>query len=143
MDDVFLHRIGPRRSELDSTGAIGSMWYVAYLDEAMAAFLTGRGVSLDELAAGGVAIRAAHAELDWHAEATSAAPLEIAVSTAAVRRTSFSLDFEVRRSGVALARGHTVYVVTRGDGAGALPDALRTALEPVRPLRADRLSGWR
>ena len=56
----------------------------------------------------------------------------------AARRTSFALDFEVRRDGDDLTcSGRNVYVVIGTDGSGKreIPPIITAALGPAEPLR--------
>ncbi len=89
-----------RYLEVDAQGVVFNAWYLAWFDEAMAAFLAAprAAVPVDD------GRRAT--TCSWCAPRSTGRPgvgfgdrVEIAVSTARIGRTSFALDFEVRRDG--------------------------------------------
>jgi acyl-CoA thioester hydrolase len=139
--DVFVHPLSVRYLEVDMQGVVFNMWYLAYFDDAMTAFLGHRGLPYQQMLAAGYDVQLVHSELDWRGGLKFGDDARIAVSLAGLGRSSFTLDFEARRQDEPLVWGRTVYVAIGADGSGkrAVPDALRAALGQVQPLRpADR-----
>jgi acyl-CoA thioester hydrolase len=137
MDDTFTFPVNVRYLEVDAQGVVFNMWYLAYFDDAMTAYLAHRGLPYDEMTAAGHDVMLVHTELDWHGGVAWNDPIVVAVSLARLGSTSFTLDFQVRRAGEVVVDGRTVYVVIGTDGSGKrpIPDLLRDALGPERPLR--------
>ncbi len=138
MDDVFTHPVDVRYLEVDQQGVVFNMWYLAYFDDAMTAFLEHGGLQYDDLIAAGYDVQLVHSSIDWRGGVGWRDDVRIAVSLAKAGRTSFTLDFGVRRAGEEVVEGRTVYVVVATDGSGKteIPALLRDALGPERPLRA-------
>lgn len=137
MQDVFTHPIDVRYLEVDQQGVVFNMWYLAYFDDAMTAFLSHGGLQYTELIAAGYDVQLVHSSIDWQGGVGWSDNVRVAVSLARRGRTSFTLDFAVRRAGEEVVHGRTVYVVVRTDGSGKseIPAALRDALGDERPLR--------
>ena len=135
--DVFTHPIAVRYLEVDQQGVVFNMWYLAYFDDAMTAFIEHGGFPYSKMLAAGIDAQLVHTELDWRGGVGFGDDVTVAVSLAKLGRTSFTLDFAVRRAGEDVVHGRTVYVVVATDGSGKteIPDELRAALGPVRPLR--------
>jgi acyl-CoA thioester hydrolase len=127
---TIAYRLTVRYLEVDQQGVVFNAWYLAYLDEAMTAYLTARGVPYATLTGAGLDVQLVHTELNWRGAAGFGDELEVDVGTDALGRTSFTLAFEIRRRDNVLVTGRTVYVVVGLDGLGkrALPDFLRAAL---------------
>jgi acyl-CoA thioester hydrolase len=140
MADVFTFPIAVRYLEVDQQGVVFNMWYLAYFDDAMTAFLEAGGLPYPDMMAAGYDVQVVHTELDWRGAVAWGDAVEVAVALAGRGRTSFTLDFEVRRNGDPVVWGRTVYVVVAVDGTGKLPipDILARALGDVRPLRPAR-----
>jgi len=140
MNDVFTFPLTVRYMEVDAQGVVFNAWYLTYFDEAMSAFLTARGLPYQKMIDAGYDVQLVRSEIDWRSGLRWQDEVEIAVSTARIGRTSFALDFEVRRDGHEVTcAGHTVYVVVATDGSGKreIPPLIAEALgEPV-PLRAE------
>jgi acyl-CoA thioester hydrolase len=136
MSDVFTFPVTVRYMEVDAQGVVFNGWYLTWFDEAMGAFLAARGAPYPAMVEAGHDVQLVHSEIDWTAGVRWQDTVEVAVSTARIGRTSFALDFEVRRSGPEIqgtevtCRGHTVYVVIATDGSGK---------RPIPPLIADAL----
>jgi acyl-CoA thioester hydrolase len=132
----FIHPLAVRYLEVDQQGVVFNMWYLAYLDDAMTAFLLQGGLPYTEMTAGGFDVQLVHSEIDWEGSLTFTSPAEVAVALARVGRTSFTLQFEVRASGRRVATASTVYVTVRTDGSGKceIPPVVAAALGPVDPL---------
>jgi acyl-CoA thioester hydrolase len=117
--------------QVDQQGVVFNMWYFAWFDEAMSAFLGAIGHPYRELIAEGVDVQLVHTEADWkHAVRYGDEP-SVEVSATSVGAASFMLSFTVLRGAEVLATARTVYVVIATDGSGKLPipDRLRAALE--------------
>ncbi|MGH3584798.1 MAG: acyl-CoA thioesterase [Pseudonocardia sp.] len=139
MSDVFTHPITVRYLEVDAQGVVFNAWYLAYFDDAMSAFLAARGLPYRTLIDAGYDVQLVRSEIDWRAGVGWEDAVEVAVSTARIGRTSFALDFEVRRDGDEVTcSGRTVYVVVATDGSGKreIPPPIADALGEPAPLRA-------
>jgi acyl-CoA thioester hydrolase len=137
MATVFRHPIDVRYLEVDQQGVVFNMWYLAYFDDAMTAFLAHGGLEYDDLTAAGFDVQLVSTTVDWRGAVGWHDDVEVAVSLARVGRTSFTLDFQVLRSGEPVVDGRTVYVVVAMDGSGKreVPQLLRDALGTEQPLR--------
>jgi acyl-CoA thioester hydrolase len=141
MSDVFTFPVTVRYLEVDAQGVVFNAWYLAYFDEAMSAFFTARGLPYQKMIESGFDVQLVRSEIDWKAGLRWQDAVEVAVSTACIGRTSFALDFEVRRDGNEVTcMGRTVYVVVAADGSGKreIPPVMAEALGEPRPLRADQ-----
>ena len=130
----FTHRVGVRYLEVDQQGVVFNMWYLAYFDDAMTAFLEDRGVPYDKLMAAGYDVQLVHTELDWQGSLRWGDEALVDVGVAGFGRTSFTLQFAVRTGdGTPVATASTVYVVIALDGSGKreVPSMLREALGPL------------
>jgi acyl-CoA thioester hydrolase len=140
MSDVFTFPLTVRYLEVDAQGVVFNAWYLAYFDEAMSAFLTARGIPYQKMIESGHDVQLVRSEIDWRSGLRWQDAVEVAVSTARVGRTSFALDFEVRRDAHEVTCvGRTVYVVVATDGSGKreIPPLIAEALGEPAPLRAD------
>jgi acyl-CoA thioester hydrolase len=140
MSDVFTFPLTVRYMEVDAQGVVFNAWYLTYFDEAMAAFLAARGLPYAKMIEAGYDAQLVHSEIDWRSGLRWQDTAEVAVSTARIGRTSFALDFEVRRDGdEVICSGRTVYVLIAADGSGKreIPELIADALGEPAPLRAD------
>ena len=138
MSDVFTHPVSVRYLEVDAQGVVFNSWYLAYFDDAMSAFLAARGLPYPAMLEAGFDVQLVRSEIDWRAGVGWQDAIEVAVSTARIGRTSFALDFEVRRDGDEVTcSGRTVYVVVATDGSGKreIPPIIADALGEPAPLR--------
>lgn len=137
MSELFTHPIDVRYLEVDMQGVVFNMWYLAYFDDAMTAFLAAGGLDYDDLTAAGFDVQLVSTSLDWKGAAGWRDDVAVAVSLARLGTTSFTLDFQVQKAGAPVVDGRTVYVVIAVDGGGKqpIPPLLRTALGTERPLR--------
>ena len=137
MSDVFTHPVDVRYLEVDQQGVVFNMWYLAYFDDAMTAFLAHGGLAYSDLTAAGYDAQVVSTALNWRGGVGWGDDVRVAVSLAKLGRTSFTLDFVVARAGDEVVDGRTVYVVVRTDGSGKaeIPPLLRSALGEERPLR--------
>lgn len=137
MSEVFTHRVQVRYLEVDAQGVVFNSWYLAYFDDAMTAFLAARGLPYRTMLAAGHDVQLVRSEIDWRAGLHWEDDVVVAVSTARIGRTSFALDFEVRRAGTEVTcAGRTVYVVIAADGSGKqeIPPLIAAALGDPAPL---------
>ncbi len=128
--ELFRHPLNPRYLEIDRQGVVFNAWYLAYFDDAMAAFLAARGLPYPELLAGGHDVMLVHTELDWTDGLRYGEAAHVEVGVASVGRSSFTLTFDVVRDGATLCRGQTVYVLVTTDGNAKteIPDTVRALL---------------
>ena len=133
---MFTHPVDVRYLEVDQQGVVFNMWYLAYFDDAMTAFLEHGGLPYEALVTAGFDVQLVSTTLNWRGGVGFRDDVRVAVSLATTGRTSFTLDFSVQRSGQQVVDGRTVYVVVATDGSGKaeIPPLLRRALGPVRPL---------
>ena len=140
MSDVLTFPLTVRYMEVDAQGVVFNAWYLTYFDEAMSAFLTARGLPYAKMIEAGYDVQLVRSEIDWRSGLRWQDTAEGAVSTARIGRTSFALDFEVRRDGHEVTcSGRTVYVLIAADGAGKreIPELIADVLGDPAPLRAD------
>ncbi len=130
---AFVHPVAVRYLEVDRQGVVFHMWYLAYFDDAMTAYLAAVGAPYDDLLGAGLDVQLVHTEIDWTGRLGFGDDAAIAVSTERVGTTSFTLRFTALRSAAPVAAGRTVYVVVAADGSGKrdVPDTLRAALSRV------------
>ena len=140
---TFTLPVTVRYLEVDAQGVVFNSWYLAWFDDAMAAFLAHGGMPYRTMLDAGYDVQLVRSEIDWRGGLGFGDRAEIAVSTARLGRTSFALDFEVRRTPVqddaaeVTCSGRTVYVVIATDGSGKreIPPVIAAALGPPAPLR--------
>ncbi|MGH9136540.1 MAG: acyl-CoA thioesterase [Acidimicrobiales bacterium] len=133
----FTYRAPVRYYEVDQQGVVFNSWYLAYMDEAMTAFIQRDGTSYQQLLTSGVDFQLVHTELDWQDALRYGDVANVDVALARLGRTSFTVQFAVRVGERPVATASTVYVVVATDGSGPCPPPPRflEALGPVRPLR--------
>jgi len=133
--EPFTQAIDVRYLEVDRQGVVFNMWYLAYFDDAMTAFLAAGGLPYGALLDAGFDVQVVHTEIDWLGPLGFGEPATVGVGVAHLGRTSFTLRFDVAVDGRPVARGRTVYVAVRTDGSGKtpLPASLRAALGPAEP----------
>ncbi|HUZ09905.1 MAG TPA: thioesterase family protein [Acidimicrobiales bacterium] len=117
----FVHRVPVRYLEVDQQGVVFNMWYLAYLDDAMTAYLLAGGLPYTGMLAAGFDVQLVHTELDWEASLGWGDVATVAVNLARLGSTSFTLAFALGAGGRPVARASTVYVVVRTDGSGKCP----------------------
>jgi acyl-CoA thioester hydrolase len=132
----FTMPVAVRYLEVDAQGVVFNSWYLAWFDEAMAAFFADRGLPYRSMLDAGYDVQLVRSEIDWMAGIGFGDRVEIAVSTARIGRTSFALDFEVRRGHESTCTARTIYVVIATDGSGKqeIPPLIATALGEPAPL---------
>jgi acyl-CoA thioester hydrolase len=127
---AFTHRVDVRYLEVDQQGVVFNMWYLAYLDDAMTAFLAAGGLPYTVMLDAGFDVALVHTELDWTSGARFGDRVDVAVEVAATGRTSFTLAFAVHAADAPVCTARTVYVCVATDGSGKreLPESLAAAL---------------
>jgi len=128
----FVHPVNVRYLEVDRQGVVFNMWYLAYLDDAMTAFLYEGGLPYVGLRAAGYDVQVVHAELDWRGPLGLGDPAAVRVAVSKIGRTSFTLRFDVLCGARVVAEATSVYVSVRTDGSGKceIPPMLLDALGP-------------
>ena len=129
--DPFRHTVVVRYLEVDRQGVVFNMWYLAYCDEAMTAFIDAGELSYAAMLADGTDCQVVHTEVDWHGALGFGDVVALDVTVSRVGRTSFTLGFALSSSGRAVATVRTVYVCVATDGSGTqpIPPVLRERLE--------------
>jgi len=122
--DLFLFPVTVRYLEVDAQNVVFNAWYLAWFDEAMAAFLADRGLPYKQMLDAGHDVQLVRSEIDWRSGVGWGDDVVVAVSTARLGRTSFVLDFDVRRGEEAA-----------GSGRRETPPMLADALGEPAPLR--------
>jgi acyl-CoA thioester hydrolase len=126
----FVHRVDVRYLEVDQQGVVFNMWYLAYFDDALSAFLAAGGVPYTDMMAAGYDVQLVHSEVDWRGSLRFGDRADILVTVKRVGTTSLTLGFETRCDDRLVATGTTVYVVVATDGSGKreVPAVIRDAL---------------
>ncbi|HZG89402.1 MAG TPA: thioesterase family protein [Pseudonocardia sp.] len=139
---VYEFPLTVRYFEVDAQSVVFNGWYLHYFDEAMAHFLAARGLPYPAMLDTGHDVQLVRSEIDWKAGLRWQDRVRVAVSTARLGRTSFALDFQVRRYPDAgpyevTCSGRTVYVVVATDGSGKreIPAVIADALGEPAPLQ--------
>jgi acyl-CoA thioester hydrolase len=136
---TFLHHLRVRYRETDAQHVAFNGQYLGWFDDAMTEFIADRGLAYRAMLDAGFDVQLVRSEIDWKSGVGFGDDIAIAVATARLGRTSFALDFEVRRGEAVTCSGRTVYVVIATDGSGKteIPPLIRKVLgepEPLRPL---------
>jgi acyl-CoA thioester hydrolase len=133
--EPYRHPLAPRYLEIDQQGVVFNAWYLAYFDDAMTAFLGDRGLPYGQLMADGYDVMLKRTEIDWSAGLRYGDAAHVAVDVAAIGTTSFTLSFDVVRTGEdgadeTVCRGRTVYVMVTAPGnvKTPIPDRIRALL---------------
>lgn len=127
---AFRFPVSPRYLEVDGQGVVFHMWYLAYFDDALPAYLADGGWPYADMMAAGYDLMLVRTEIEWRRGLAWLDRADVLVSTATVGRTSFGLDFVVEHGGAVVCTARTVYVVVGTDGSGKrdIPARLRAAL---------------
>src|SRR5438309_8172321 len=91
----FTFPVDVRYYEVDQQGVVFNMWYLAYFDEAMTAWLGAGGLSYSDMVASGFDTQLVHTDIDWQGAVGWGDTAVIEVALAHVGRTSFTLQFAV------------------------------------------------
>ena len=127
----FTHHVNVRYLEVGQQGVVFNMWYLAYFDDAMTAWMAQRGLPYDEMVAAGFDAQIVHVELDWQGSAGWGDDLAIGIDVERVGTTSFTLRFVAHVGDRPVVTASTVYVVVATDGSGKreVPTILLAALK--------------
>jgi acyl-CoA thioester hydrolase len=117
----FVHPVHVRYLEVDAQGVVFNMWYLAYFDDALTAFLASHGLAYGELLEAGYDVQLVHVEIDWRGAVGWQDDVGVAVRLAKAGTTSFTLAYQVRRSGEPVVDAQVVYVCVATDGSGKRP----------------------
>ena len=82
---TFTHSVEVRYLEVDQQGVVFNMWYLAYLDDAMTAYLLAGGLPYVEMIEAGYDVQLVHTELDWVGSLGWGDRADIDVTTFALR----------------------------------------------------------
>src|SRR3954453_20027998 len=93
----FVHPVRVQFLEVDLQGVVFNMWYLAWFDNAMTAFLADAGFAYDAMKQAGWDVQLVHSELDWRGGATFGDDVGVEVTTDRVGTSSFTLAFRVLR----------------------------------------------
>jgi acyl-CoA thioester hydrolase len=128
--EAFTHPVDVRYLEVDQQGVVFNMWYLAYLDDAMTAFLGAHDLPYTVMRDEGYDVQLVHTDLDWTAGIRFGDVVTVGVEVASVGRSSFTLAFTVLRGGAPACTARTIYVCVATDGSGkrVLPERLLQAL---------------
>lgn len=138
--EIFELPINVRYMEVDAQGVVFNAWYLTYFDDAMTAFLAHRGLPYQTMLDNGFDVQLVRSEINYRAGVRWRDPISIAVSPSRYGRTSFALDFQVRRAAASgfqvTTEGRTVYVVvdTERHAKREIPPLLAKALGEQHPL---------
>ena len=137
VEHAFAHRVHIRYLEVDQQGVVFNMWYLAFVDDALDAYLHHRGFPLSRFSELGFDLSLAHAELDWASGLHRGDEVDVVMSMARLGGKSLALDFAFRRGGEFTCSGGLVYAAVSSSGSGPVrvPDPLREALGEPAPLR--------
>lgn len=133
MTDEFLHPVDVRYLEVDAQGVVMNMWYLAYFDDALTAFLAHNGLAYRDFMAAGYDVQLVHLEVDWRGAVGWGDEVAVAVRLVRLGTTSFTLAYQVRRSGAAVVDaipwvGRVGRIATDGSGKRPLPPLLLDGL---------------
>lgn len=123
---AYEHRV--RYHEADAQQIVFNSRYLEFCDVACTEYLRLLGWSLDELAAIGVDLVVAKAELQFRAPARFDEVLAVDVSCPRLGTSSLDLAFAITRDGAAIADAIITYVNVGASGSVPLPQAVRDRL---------------
>lgn len=132
---AFTHRV--RYYETDAQRIVFNMWFLAWCDEALAAWMTTIGLPYEELLLRGLDMQVVRAELDFSAPLAPGDETDVFVGCGHVGNSSFVMLFDIRHAGSTAARVATTYVMIGTDGTGStkVPDDIRLMF--LSPVEAD------
>ena len=124
MKPVFTHRIEVRFRDCDSLGHVNNAVYFTYFEQARVVMgeRLGFRCALDRLG-----LILVHAACDYKAQVVFGDELEVAVGIAALGRTSFTCEFEIRKvdDGTLVSTGQSVQAVFDYEAERTTPMPLR------------------
>ncbi len=122
--------VNVRYLEVDGQGVVFNMWYLAYFDDALTAFLAHHGLDYGDLHAAGVDVVLVSTTVDWSGSVRWRDDVGVAVSVQRAGTTSFTMRYRVLRTGREVCVGTITYVCveTAGMTKQSLHPLLRQAL---------------
>ena len=134
MISSFSHRIEVRFRDCDAMGHVNNAVYFTYFEQARAVMAETLGLRR-ELAQAGLGVILAHAACDYKAQVVFGDQVDVGMRVAALGRTSFTSEFEVRRvrdeAVVALGRAVQAVFDYEAGRTAPIPDGLRAKLEAL------------
>jgi acyl-CoA thioester hydrolase len=129
----FVHPVNIRYLEVDQQGVVFNMWYLAYFDDALTAFLGAGGLPYTAMLEAGFDVQVVHTELDWRGPLRYGDQAAVEVRVSRIGKSSFTLRFVAVSGERVVAEASTVYVAVRTDGSGKCPlsPVVLAALGPV------------
>ena len=130
----FVHPVTVRYLEVDRQGVVFNMWYLAYLDDAMTAFLAEGGLPYGDMLAAGYDVQVVHTELDWHGPLGFGDPAEVRVVRVAHRSDLVHPAVRSRVLGACRGRRHarcTWPSAPTGQESASFPPPSSRALGPA------------
>lgn len=133
---MFSFPVNVRYMEVDAQGVVFNAWYLTYFDDAMTAFLNERGLPYQTMLDAGYDVQLVRSEIDYKAGVHWGDKIVVAVTASHLGRTSFALDFQVRRDTEVCTNGRTVYVVidAKEHTKREIPTLIREVLGEPKPL---------
>lgn len=138
---AFAHELRVRWSETDPQGVVFNANYLLYADVGFTEYLRALGYPYPmPTKDAGTELFAVRSEVDFRGSARFDEVIGVAVRTARIGRSSFTMEFEVRREEALLTAIRSTYVNAAPDGGGAQPlpadfVARIEAFETVAPSR--------
>ena len=135
MPPKFSHRIEVRFRDCDAMGHVNNAVYFTYFEQARIVLADTLGLrrSLEQA---GLGLILAHASCDYRAQVVFGDTVDIGVAVTAIGRSSFTVEYEIRRvkDDSVVATGKSVQVVfdyTAGKTI-VIPDVFREKLESIQ-----------
>jgi acyl-CoA thioester hydrolase len=118
-----------RYAECDQQGIVFNSHYLTYADEGCTAWFAARGTPYPELIARGLDMHVKTSTLTWAAPARWGDTVEVGCALAALGRTSWTVELDVRAGGRSCCTVTTTYVLVGTDDGRPtpVPDDLRAA----------------
>jgi len=132
--DDFVAPVSVRYLEVDGQGVVFNMWYLAYFDDALTAFLADRGLDYGDLHAAGADVVLVSTTVDWQGSLRWRDEAAVAVRVERIGTTSFTMRYGVLRAGTEICVGTVTYVCVETAG---------MTKRPVHPLLLDALGAHR
>ena len=124
---AFVHDITTRFADLDPNGHINNVAMAAVFEDGRVRFIQGAGF---REALGALRFMVVSVGIDYLAQAHFPGPLTCHTAALSVGTSSWTIQQLVLQSGAPVATARTTVVCTDGLRPVALPDPLRTLLEP-------------
>ena len=96
MSAAYRHTIPVRYAEVDMQQVVFNAHYLAYVDDAMSAWMRATGLQYTAEGSDGFDVMVRHAEIDWRGSATYGDTLQIDCSVVRWGKTSFDVRFDIK-----------------------------------------------